>query len=384
MSEQHDQRIDDEPIDNRKAELEAAYQQNIAQDKAPYEGVQIATYGELLWIFQQRHWSGEYYLQEGMQRANLSGADLGHANLSGADLREANLSGAYLGIANLSRAHLAKANLSEANLGQGNLSRADLGIANLSGAILREANLSRAILGFANLSEADLGEANLSEARLNGIILADRQQGGVSLYEARLEDANLSVVDWEQLTILGDEFSDSWWQWLRQSRFLGWAEDYDEHRSAARAYQRLSKTLRDQNLNDEADRYAYRAQICRRRMAFRKILAWPSRLPQYVLSHFLNLIAGYGYRPERTLFVYVLFILGFAFAYMHTGMIDQHAFTLHEALIFSLTSFHGRGFFPGGLTLDDPITTLAAVEAVVGLVVEVSFIATFTQRFFAR
>ena len=99
---------------------------------------------------------------------------------------------------------------------------------------------------------------------------------------------------------------------------------------------------------------------------------------------FLNLIAGYGYRPERTLFVYVLFILGFAFAYMHTGMIDQHAFTLHEALIFSLTSFHGRGFFPGGLTLDDPITTLAALEAVVGLVVEVSFIATFTQRFFAR
>lgn len=49
-----------------------------------------------------------------------------------------------------------------------------------------------------------------------------------------------------------------------------------------------------------------------------------------------------------------------------------------------MTSFHGRGFFPGGIALDDPITVLAAFEAFVGLVIEVSFIATFTQRFFAR
>jgi hypothetical protein len=50
----------------------------------------------------------------------------------------------------------------------------------------------------------------------------------------------------------------------------------------------------------------------------------------------------------------------------------------------SMTSFHGRGFFPGGIALDDPITVLAAFEAFVGLVIEVSFIATFTNRFFAR
>jgi len=255
---------------------------------------------------------------------------------------------------------------------------------NLSGVGLYEANLSGANLQQANLSGTRLKYANLSAADLRRVILVNQQQGAVSLYETRLEDANLSVVNWEQLAILGDEFDGSWWQWLRQSHFLGWARNYEDHRTAARGYQRLSKTLRDQNLNDEADRYAYRAQICRRRMFFRKILAWPSRLPQYVLSHFLNLIAGYGYKPERTLLTYLFFICGFSFAYMHIGMIDQHAFTLHEALIFSLTSFHGRGFFPGGLTLDDPITTLAALEAVVGLVIEVSFIATFTQRFFAR
>jgi hypothetical protein len=31
-----------------------------------------------------------------------------------------------------------------------------------------------------------------------------------------------------------------------------------------------------------------------------------------------------------------------------------------------------------------PLTGLAAVEAVVGLFIEISFIATFTQRFFGR
>jgi hypothetical protein len=52
-----------------------------------------------------------------------------------------------------------------------------------------------------------------------------------------------------------------------------------------------------------------------------------------------------------------------------------------------VTSFHGCGFFPGGspghsLTLDDPVTVLAAGEAIIGLLIEISFIATFTQRFF--
>jgi hypothetical protein len=49
-----------------------------------------------------------------------------------------------------------------------------------------------------------------------------------------------------------------------------------------------------------------------------------------------------------------------------------------------MTAFHGRGLFPGGgLALDDPITILAAVEAILGLFIEITFIATFTQRFFS-
>lgn len=53
----------------------------------------------------------------------------------------------------------------------------------------------------------------------------------------------------------------------------------------------------------------------------------------------------------------------------------------------SLASFHGRGFFPslsGETNLHNPLVVLAAIEAVVGLFIEISFIATFTQRFFGK
>ncbi|HEY1354054.1 MAG TPA: hypothetical protein VGF67_30965 [Ktedonobacteraceae bacterium] len=48
-----------------------------------------------------------------------------------------------------------------------------------------------------------------------------------------------------------------------------------------------------------------------------------------------------------------------------------------------MTSFHRRGFLPGNnISLSDPLTVLAALEALVGLIIEVTFIATLTQRFF--
>jgi hypothetical protein len=49
-----------------------------------------------------------------------------------------------------------------------------------------------------------------------------------------------------------------------------------------------------------------------------------------------------------------------------------------------VNTFHGRGFFPGGITLDDPLTVIAAIEAFLGLIIEVTFIATLTQRFFGK
>jgi uncharacterized protein YjbI with pentapeptide repeats len=105
---------------------------------------------------------------------------------------------------------------------------------------------------------------------------------------------------------------------------------------------------------------------------------------QYLFSRFLDLLAGYGYRPERAFFWYLTIIFGFAAAYHLLGGLSLFP---PDAFVYSLTSFHGRGFFPGlgnEASLHNPLVMLAAIEAVVGLFIEISFIATFTQRFFAK
>ncbi len=105
---------------------------------------------------------------------------------------------------------------------------------------------------------------------------------------------------------------------------------------------------------------------------------------QYLLSLFLDVLAGYGYKPWRSLGWYIATILTFALCYYALGAASGPHLTWHEALIVSLTSFHGRGFFAEQFKPGDPLATYAAAEAVVGLVIEASFIATFTQRFFGK
>lgn len=96
-------------------------------------------------------------------------------------------------------------------------------------------------------------------------------------------------------------------------------------------------------------------------------------------------VAGYGYRPRRSFLAYLLVIFGFATAYYVLGHTNGPALSPLGAFVFSMASFHGRGFFPGSnISLDDPLTVLAALEALVGLIIEVTFIATLTQRFFNR
>jgi hypothetical protein len=49
-----------------------------------------------------------------------------------------------------------------------------------------------------------------------------------------------------------------------------------------------------------------------------------------------------------------------------------------EDFVVRFTAFHKRGFLATTIKPSDPSPALAAVEAVLGLVIEVSFIATFT------
>jgi hypothetical protein len=132
-------------------------------------------------------------------------------------------------------------------------------------------------------------------------------------------------------------------------------------------------------MGEVADRYLYRAQIKQRSVLLRRY-----RIPQYLGSWFLDLISGYGYRLMRSFITYVLVIVAFAAAYFAFGGANGQALSWNEAIVIGMTAFHGRGFFssvfqPGGLQ-----AAVAAVEAFIGLLIEIVFIATFTQRFFAR
>jgi hypothetical protein len=246
--------------------------------------------------------------------------------------------------------------------------------ANLSSANLRAANLNGADLGGANVNGADLRSARMD---------AETDLGGVRL------DAQTRVgsVYWNGVTVQG---LPGWPATLGDERGIGVAKNRTTrirtYREASRAYRNLSIALRSQGLLIPASDYRLREQVLERRAKFVEfnLLGWS-------FSWLLDLVAGYGERPTRSFVAYLLVIFGFAAAFFAIGSgvlgIGGHEVINSpvSALVFSVTSFHGRGFFPGGgLALDDPITILAAVEAVLGLFIEITFIATFTQRFFAR
>ena len=334
-----------------------------------------------------------------LERVDLQWAHLEGAYLSGAYLQEANLRWAHLEETHLSRAHLEGAKLAEAHLERTGLQWTHLGGADLSGAHLEGANLSNAHLEEANLSKAHLEGAYLSGAHLEGaflnetylggadlresffdsatqlinIALKDEKLGFVSLADVRWGDTNMAVVNWSSVKVLGDESK------AQQQRNDDSETELYWYRRAVRANRQLAVVLRDQGLNEEADYFSYRAQMLQR-------VVWRLRRRplKFVLSWFLFLLAGYGYRPLRSVLWYLVIIIGFALAYHTFGHLSLWP---PDAFVYSLTSFHGRGFFPGlehRTSLHDPLVMLAALEAVVGLLIEISFIATFTQRFFGK
>ena len=318
-------------------------------------------------------------------RVNLAGADLEEATLTGANLDTANLTGAKLTEATLAGARLQGATLSGAKLWGASLVGADLAMADLPGADLFEANLSGADVDGATLAGADLRRARLDVATdLNGADLAMALVADVIW-----NGAALARVGWERLPQVGDE------RQARQRRdrdgkgeLKAAAARREEYEAAVRSYRLLAVTLRSQGLNEHADRYAYRAQLMQRVVQRRQ-----HHYLRYAGSWLLGLLAGYGYRPLRTLFWYVAVIGAFAFAYFQAthgaltfGLPRSQVQPLvwYEALVLSVSSFHGRGFFQPVQSLGDPVAILAAIEAVFGLFIEVSFIATFTQRYFGK
>lgn len=387
MTSDQDEPDDSEPTLDRQADLEAAYEANVKAGKPPYARVAVLTRGELVWIINKRLWATTPDRAKGQDRPDLRGIELYGAllknihlyaaNLAGAKLKGADLSGAILTWANLSgdagcarinlrSAQLDYANLSDSQFDYGDLSHCDLTHANLAGTNLRGTNLSGAVLTGARMSPfTDLSAVTLDPS----VKLSDVVWNGVQL----------SQVDFDRVPrLLGDESA------------LAEAKTRDERikavRTAARAYRELARALQGQGLTFPAIEYRQHAQRLGRRAQLLRFAFGP-----WLFSWLLNIVSGYGDRPGRALACYLTVVGAFTGTYWAItnqmfGFIQSHSAHLawYEALVLSISSFHGRGFFPATLSLGDPIALVAAAEAIIGLFIELVFIATFTQRFFAR
>jgi uncharacterized protein YjbI with pentapeptide repeats len=307
--------------------------------------------------------------------AHLEGADLRGAQLEGAVLYDAHLERATLLGAQLDGAVLRDAQLTGADLGEAHLERADLSRAQLTGADLSRAQLTGADLYGAQLDGADLRGASFDKAsRLNEAVLT-----GARFDQVVFDNANLAVLDWGPVTILGDERTARELK-NRDGKPRSREQRVDDYKAAVRANRVLAVALQDQGLSEDAARFTYRAKFLQRR-----VLRLQRRYLSYLGSCFLDLVSGYGYRPLRSFATYVFVVSAFAGLYAllaYLGLTAEPFGSWDSPFVLSVTSFHGRVFFAGGLQLTDWAARVGAIEAVFGLLIEIIFIATFTQRFF--
>ena len=333
--------------------------------------------------------------QRDLARVHLEGADLGGAHLEEAFLGGAHLEGAYLREVHLEGSDLVGARLegadfSGAHLEGANLVGAHLEGANLVGASLRGKPVSADYLKRVRQWDKEtLLPANLQGAFFNSataledIILGEEKYGFVSLADAHWGGVNLSVVDWDAVTMLGDE---------RRARQTTWLYSYQV---AVRAYRQLAAVTREQGLNEEASRFAYRAELLQRRVLWRQMLQLKRRgrtglrrlmhkMVDYFFSWLFDLLAGYGYKPLRSLIAYLLVIGTFTVIFYALGMVYGPHLSWGELLATSMASFHGRSFFPDQSHLAGPQAFVALIEAFVGVIIEVSFIVAFVQRFYSK
>ncbi len=321
--------------------------------------------------------------QRNRKGLDLRGADLSQKDLSGLPLAciQGGLTSDEWLYATDEQRNMSVVQMGKADLVEAQLQGTDLFKAQLQGADLRAAKLQGAHLVKAQLQGADLQRAELDGVGLYKATLSDEKYGSALLTDIRWGEVNLAVVDWTPVKMLGDE------QVARQKKDSeGGIKDkrtrLDEYKRAVRASRQLSVVLRNQGLNEDAARFAYRAQLLQRRVF--RLQGGIRSFGQYLSSLLLDLLAGYGYKPWRSFLAYLIVITGFATTYFFIGRTVGPVLSPLGSFVFSMTSFHGRGFFPGGIGLDDPLTVLAALEAFVGLLIEVTFIATLTQRLFGR
>lgn len=234
------------------------------------------------------------------------------------------------------------------------------------------------------------------------------------LADVAWRDTNLTVIAWSRVKILGDEHR-ALQPLNRQGEKKDHKTHHEEFNQAHRASHQLSVALQAQGLIDEATRFAHRAKCLKRKVLWYELLLsqsiwhdkvktnppkhhllwlfqaswfWARTCLQALLrwgfSYLLFGLAGYGYKLKRCLLWYIGVILLFMTLY---HVLEREAFPgLTTALAESVNVFHGRGAAPNITALRDAVlfARLTIVEATMGLLIEVVFVATAIQRLFGK
>lgn len=219
---------------------------------------------------------------------------------------------------------------------------------------------------------------DLEDASLYETTLGDERYGAASLANVHWRDTNLTVIDWTPVKMLGDEREARqpiWIDGTRKDR-MQWIDGYQ---SAVRANRQLAIVLQNQGLNEDAARFTYRSQILQR-----KVLWMQRQVGRWLFSLMLALLTGYGYRIWRIFAAYLLVVLLCAVAYFVLGIYYEPHLSFLEAVLTSITAFHGRVFSEPFLQPGEPQLWVTAFESVAGLVIEGVFIAMLTQKFFGK
>ncbi len=333
------------------------------------------------------HLEGAHLKETSFWMACLKNADLYEADLENAYLKEAQVQNAMLAQANLAGACFRRADLEDANLSEANLKNADFCMANLNGtdletANLEDTNLASASLKKANLNEAILKRTNLEAVSLDGayldkVILGDEKCVGPQIVDVEWGNVNHTLIPWSQVKMLGDEHYAR--QKVQDKNVRDKFTCLEKYVKAVRANRQIAVALEHQGLSEDAVRFAYRACILQRKVYWKKRV-----FGKWFGSLILALLAGYGYRVWRIILAYLFVIIVCAVAYFVLGMYYEPHLSFLEAVLTSITAFHGRVFSEPFLHSNEPQLWVTAFEAVAGLVVEGMFIAMLTQKFFGK
>lgn len=342
-------------LDLRGADLSYTQLQNLPLTR---------TVGDVTW----RTWTTLTEKQHRMAAVHLQHADLKGAYLEGSSFEYADMEGA----------DLRGCHLEDANLGTVNLKGAYCEGAHLEGVDFWLAHLEGAFLWRTYLQGTRFSEARLDGAHLDHPVFVDERGIGPHLVDTHWGDVILANVHWSEMRMPGDEYQ------ARQKTRDGQPKDREtrliEFENAVRANRQLAVALQTQGLNEDAARFVYHAQVLQRKVL---ALQGPSKFGPYLFSLFLAMLTGYGYRMWRILIAYALLISLFATLYFALNQGSSPSMAPLEAIILSITAFHGR-VFSSPFHLGSPSGVVAACEAITGLLFEGIFIAMLTQRFFGR